>query len=860
MKVRYAPGGRCSMVRRIWSVRLCAVLAGLAAALILPASGYGQGLFGQGQPTQAAPQPRDTAAAAPQAIPVAEIPLRSRTATARLQAIDTQLSFDPDLALIEEELPGEQAAISRAHERLGRMVLEELSSRELGALESVWQSHEDRLAGWLRTFEDELQELQDASEATREIRDRWQLTLDSLDDEDVAEAVAEQTRRVLDSAVSLRRTQREQLEYVLGVKSQVDDTLEGVRRVLRELATARASVRGRTFSRTAPPIWSVRSIPEQSASGTAARAWSDEWLSFTAFVSDNSSRVLLNVVLFLLFALLAVRLRDRFEVELDAADESLTGASETLHRPFSAALLVALFLANGLYPRAPILALQLFAIAGIVPLYRLLPRSRSARVNSTMRALLVLFGVASLADLLVPPSFEYRLLNLGLALALAIGAGWLLRGGDVDQGHETGWGLVVWRSLKGVLGVGVAAAAANVLGFTMLSERLVTGVLYTAYFSLAVVIGYRVLAGVIRLLPRTAVGQASHIMREHGDVVTSRAITVLKVAALLTGVMLALESFEIGGVIRAWASGVLTGPIRIGALEFSLEKVVSFAVVILLAIWIARLVRFVLDVEILPRLKLKRGASNAISTVAQWTILGAGLVTAASALGLQAGQLAIVFGALSVGIGFGLQNIVSNFVSGLILIFEQPVKVGDKVEITSLALVGEVRRIGVRASIVRTFDGAEVIVPNGNLISSEVVNWTLSDQRRRVRVEVGVAYGTDPHRTMEILKAVAIEHREVLKYPEPSVVFLEFGDSSLNFRLMFWTATFDEFFRIRSEVYVAVHDALKEAGITIPFPQRDLHLKSLPHESSVALNVFSDARAASPAEVDQPKGTAEEEA
>ncbi len=816
------------MVRRMRNVRLRVVpLTGLAAALLLPASGYGQGVFGQSQPAQATAQPQDTTAATPQAIPVSEIPLRSRAATARLQAIETQLSFDPDLALIEEELPAEQAAISRAHERLGRIVLEELSVRELGSLESVWQSHEGRLAGWLRTFEDELQELQDASEATREIRDRWQLTLDSLDDEDVAEAVAEQTRMVLDSAVSLRRSQREQLEYVLGVKSRVDAALEGVRHVLRELATARASVRGRTLSRTAPPIWRVRSIPG-SASGMAARAWDDELLSFTAFVSDNSSRVLLNVVLFLLLALLSVRLRDRFEVELDAEDESLTGASETLRRPFSAALLVSLFLANGLYPRAPILALQLFAIAGIVPLYRLLPRSRSAMVNHTMRAVLVLFGVAVVAELLVPPSLRYRLLNLGLAVALAVGALWLLRGSDVDESQKTGWGLVVWRTLKGVLGAGVVAAAANILGFTMLSERLVTGVLYTAYFSLAVVIGYRVLAGMIRLLPRTALGQASHIMREHGDVVTSRAITVLKVAALLTWVMLALESFEIGGVIQEWVSGVLTGPIRIGAIEFSLDRVFSFAVIVLLSIWIARFVAFVLDVEILPRFKLKRGASNAISTVVQWSILGAGLLTAASALGLQGGQLAIVFGALSVGIGFGLQNIVSNFVSGLILIFEQPVKVGDKVEITSLALIGEVRRIGIRASIVRTFDGAEVIVPNGNLISSEVVNWTLSDQKRRVRVEVGVAYGTDPQRVIEVLKTAAREHPEALRYPEPQVIFREFGPSSLDFRLMFWTATFDDFFRVRSEMNVAVNDALKEAGITIPFPQRDLHVKGLP--------------------------------
>jgi len=504
------------------------------------------------------------------------------------------------------------------------------------------------------------------------------------------------------------------------------------------------------------------------------------------------------------------------------------GAAETLHRPASAAILLTILASNGLWPRAPFVFWQLIALAAIVPLYRLLPRTRNPVINRTVRVLLVLFAVVGLVDILVPPSVEYRLASLLSALALSGASGWLLRGADREQMCQTGWGTVVWRGLQVSFAAGVASFVMNVIGWILLAEALIEGILYSAYLGLGVVIGYRVLAGMIRLLPRTKIGEASHIMRGYSDLITSRAITGLKIVALGTWVWLTLEVFEVMDPTGRWITGTLTGPIEIGAIEFSLEKVFSFAVVVLLAIWIARFVAFVLDVELLPRLKLKRGVSNAVSTVVQWTILGAGLLVAASALGLQAAQLAIVFGALSVGIGFGLQNVVSNFVSGLILIFEQPVKVGDKVEITSLALIGEVRRIGIRASVVRTFDGAEVIVPNGNLISSEVVNWTLSDQKRRVRVEVGVAYGTDPHIVIQTLKKVAGAHPEVLKYPEPMVVFLEFGPSALLFRLMFWTATFDDFFRVRSEVNVAVDDAFKEAGITIPFPQRDLHVKSLP--------------------------------
>jgi potassium efflux system protein len=802
-------------------------------ALAWPASARAQGIFGS--TTQAPPAQQDTVAAGPQAIPMSEIPLKVDEALARLQTIETQLSVDPDLALIEEDLPDELLSVSRAHDHIRRIVLENRSLRELWNLNAVWHSHEERLARWANDFDSELQEVARVAEAGRRIRETWRLTSESLSrGEDVPQPLVDEANRVLLGTDSLEAVVRTRLSYLLGVKSELDDGLEGVRHVLAELEAARASVRGRMLTRTAPPLWTKRAIGDASTSGVTARIWSEEREAVIAFTAANPGSLLLGAFLFLLFALLLVRLRDRLDHEADPTDESMRDAAETLNRPVSAAILLTILAWNALSPRTPFVLLQAISIAAIVPMYRLLPPSKNPVINRTVRVLLILVAFMAVVELLVPLSFLYRLLGALAALGLVGASGWLLRSADAAQMRQSGWGIVVWRGLQVSLVAGAVSFAANVSGWTLLGETLLGGVMYSAFLGLGVVIGYRVLAGMIRLLPRTVIGQASHIMRGYGDLVTKRAIAVLKIGAVVVWIRLALEALEVIDPLGKWVAGLLTGEIRIGELEFSLEKVFSFVAVILLAIWIARLVAFVLDVEILPRLKLKRGASNAISTVVQWTILGAGLLTAGSALGLQAGQLAIVFGALSVGIGFGLQNIVSNFVSGLILIFEQPVKVGDKVEITSLALTGEVRRIGIRASVVRTFDGAEVIVPNGNLISSEVVNWTLSDQRRRVRVEVGVAYGTDPHRVMEVLKAVAVAHPEVLKYPEPAVVFLEFAQSSLNFRLMFWTATFDDFFRVRSEVYVAVNDALKEEGITIPFPQRDLHVKSLPQPPSIS--------------------------
>jgi small-conductance mechanosensitive channel len=217
----------------------------------------------------------------------------------------------------------------------------------------------------------------------------------------------------------------------------------------------------------------------------------------------------------------------------------------------------------------------------------------------------------------------------------------------------------------------------------------------------------------------------------------------------------------------------------------------------------------------------------------RYSILAAGFLIAVAAAGIPLSNFAIILGALGVGIGFGLQNVVNNFVSGLILAFERPIQIGDTVEVGPL--LGEVRQIGIRASTVRTFDGAEVIVPNGDLISAQVVNWTLSDQRRRIRLPVGVAYGTDPQRVIDLLQEVASRHEDVQKDPEPVVLFKGFGESSLDFELRFWTSAYERWVQVSSEVAVSVNTALNEAGITIPFPQRDLHVRSVDAEAARSL-------------------------
>jgi small-conductance mechanosensitive channel len=259
--------------------------------------------------------------------------------------------------------------------------------------------------------------------------------------------------------------------------------------------------------------------------------------------------------------------------------------------------------------------------------------------------------------------------------------------------------------------------------------------------------------------------------------------------------------------------------------SLSLGQFVYAIASIYIAVLASRFVRFVLQEDVYTRFPLRRGVPQAISTTVHYAVVVLGFFLALGAAGFEFGQFSLLTGALGIGVGFGLQNVVNNFVSGLILLYERPVQLGDTVQIGDL--MGEVTRLGIRSSTVRTTEGADVIVPNGNLISDRVVNWTRTDLQRRIEVNVGVAYGNDPEKVCALLLEVARAHPLVIEEPPPVALLTAFGDSSLDFTLRCWTDRFDSFVISRSEIAIGVYAALQQAGIEIPFPQRDLHVRSV---------------------------------
>lgn len=265
--------------------------------------------------------------------------------------------------------------------------------------------------------------------------------------------------------------------------------------------------------------------------------------------------------------------------------------------------------------------------------------------------------------------------------------------------------------------------------------------------------------------------------------------------------------------------------IRVGGVQFTMYHLIEL-VVLLTLVWFGEILfRRVFLARVLNRSRLRPSVKFAITQIARYIFLSLGIYLSLQAVEINLSSLAFLAGALGVGVGFGLQNIVSNFISGLIILAEQPIALGDRVEVSGA--VGRVTEISLRSTTVTTSDNICVIVPNSNLITGTVVNWSHGDPTVRVRLPVGVAYGTDVEKVRGLLVEVAAADPDILKEPAPELLFVGYGDSAINFELAVWSSmVLDKPLRFKSRLYYAMHKTLEAHKIEIPFPQRDLHLRS----------------------------------
>jgi small-conductance mechanosensitive channel len=596
---------------------------------------------------------------------------------------------------------------------------------------------------------------------------------------------------------------------------------------LAQLTQAQHRAIGGVFARDSAPVWSAEAWAQGRAGlpGRARAVALDRWADIARYLADPSSGIVWHVgaLGLVAFGLLGLRRRTR---QLAATPEGAPAATAVFDRPYAATLVIALLVVATPWSPLPLTVLRLFEVVGLVPVIALSRLAEDRRRAPALYTLWVLFAVDNLREIATgTPVLEQVILALELLAGIAVLGHALRRGGlrpPSAVGVET-ISLTAFRLGGGLVMIVFAIAlVASVLGYMRLARLLTAGVLGSGVLALTLYAAVRVLHGVAALALRVWPLQGLHLVQHHRDLLERRAHRVLVAAAIGAWVTRTLNYVGLFQPALSAVGSALAVPLGRGSIQISVGNILEFVLTIWVAYLVSAFIRFVLGEDVYPRTRLTRGISYAISSLLNYVIIAFGFVLAVGALGFDVTRVTVLVGAFGVGIGFGLQSVVNNFVSGLILLFERPIHVGDIVEVGTLT--GEVVRIGIRASIVRTGNGAEIIVPNAQLVTERVTNWTLSDRTRRVDLPVSVSYGSPPEQVVEALEAVARAHPQIMQSPPPQAVFTAFGDSSIDFELRAWTNRSDRWPKIRTELAAAIYAALPAAGMTFPFPQREIRL------------------------------------
>jgi small-conductance mechanosensitive channel len=499
-------------------------------------------------------------------------------------------------------------------------------------------------------------------------------------------------------------------------------------------------------------------------------------------------------------------------------------AQRAYGRPIAASLLIALMALWWLAPDPPTLFYEVLLLLLPVPAAMVARGALAAPVSLTIYGIALSTMLIPLRGIVEASAISARLLLLLQAASIAIPVAIDLRHGRLQQAFPRVSAGVVRATALFVLLVAAVTAFHVVFGFTGVAGSLRAGM--GSVLGSGLVFGATAVAlyGAVLALLATPLLRWLRSARSADPALLRTVRLGLGVFAVAGVAIFTLGIYGLIPTLQLAGQSLLGATLEVGTLSIAVKAVATALAVLFATVVFTGLTGFILDREIVPRLGLRPGAGYAVITFTRWAIVIVGAALTLAVLGVDMAKVTLLAGALGVGIGFGLQSVVNNFVSGLILVVERPVGVGDVIERGTLS--GTVTRIGIRSSTVRTGQGAEVIVPNGELVSKEVVNWTRSDRQRRYDIDVGVAPDSDPEQVMRLLVEAAAEVPEIMTNPAPRALFKGFGDSALNFTLLAWVPTVDVGLQAQNALRVAVLRKLESAGIAIPFPQRDLHVRS----------------------------------
>ena len=605
------------------------------------------------------------------------------------------------------------------------------------------------------------------------------------------------------------------MAHILTLQSRLSEEEARVRTVLSSIEQVESRSFKILFIRDSPPIWSLETSLGAEWKKQSGEAFSSQLKASTAFAKRLPFTFLIHVLFIVLIATALQWMRRRFRT-LALEKPGLQRALPILDLPVSTAFALSMLLIPSIYAQAPRLIIAITGTVTLIPtvviLRRLLERNWYPILNTT----LIMYFLAQFRVLAASLPVLARFIFLGQMLGFTLFLVWVLRSWYLPMGTAATQGRG-WRTIRAIAKIGLiflpAAFLLNIFGYVNFGDLLGIFFLRSVYIAVVLYAAIRIIEGLITIALQVRPLGSLRVISLHRPMFERRTGGVLAFLAFLFWLNLVLNFFGLLTPLIATIEAVLRANLIIGALNISLGQVLLFTVTVWASFLASRFLRFLLEEDVYQHLHLARGIPQAISTIIHYSVLLLGFFIALAMLGVDLTKVTILAGAFTVGVGFGLQTVINNFVCGLILLFERPIKVGDVVQVD--ADIGEVRRIGIRACVIRTAEGSEIIVPNATIIANKVTNWTYSDRYRAVEVPVSVARGADPQRVVELLKSVAVNHPSIAKEPAPQAYIVHFAPGALSFHLRAWTDRYEDWVQVRSDLSLAVDQALTRENISI---------------------------------------------
>jgi potassium-dependent mechanosensitive channel len=761
------------------------------------------------------------------AISIDDIPEKTENLAQRITKFREVLKPSAEITEVDSLLNSVAAEINTMKDSLSSE-LANMTRRELKVRKVEWINYRSRLQGYqdvLKSRTEEVSKIND--EITLELQ-KWELTKTKLVSDGTSIDVYGGLDEVIAILQDVLKTVHNRLEGIFIIQKGLTGLILTVNETLAEIDLIVLQMQKNYFAFDSEPIWMSKKIGKSAIdtitvvsvtnSKLISSGLKENKAQLKEFIGLNFNTFVIQIAFILLLLLLMIRVKSKWKQDVNELTNPVEIQAEiVLSHPISSSIVAGVLISAFFYDVLIPAVIELHTIIIFIGMIFLLPKLTTNRFRIFLALILFVYFIQIFLAYVGPEATVVRWLLMVNAIILI--AAFVVGRKIMNQSPIRF--KPVYRIFKVVAPFYITflllSIITNMIGMVGLSNLLLFGVLISTVLGLVVHLTVKVIVSLVLIIFKLRKSSSIEALSTMINATHQRIQPILNWTGLIVWIIFTLKGFDLFDFFKSWVNKIMILHWKVGEMTISLEGVLAFFGIFILFIILAKQAASIFKDEWMINV-LPRGAAPAISLLLRITLIGAGLYIALSTAGLDLSKLGFILGALGVGIGFGLQNVVLNFISGLILAFERPINIGDTIEVEQE--MGVVTDIGVRSSHIRSYSGYESIIPNGDLISKKVINYTLSNRDRRSKILMKTAPNADPEKVIELLNRIASDHPNTYSDPAPITYFYGYDpDGNLSFALLYWL-TFSDTLETDSAIALDIFSALKKAGIQAPAPVR----------------------------------------